>query len=214
MLYDTRHGCVRNMSGEDENADGADVTDDILSHASSVHGITHVHAKGAPTSGVYSHAVRIDPTKCDLLFLSGQTGNDPNAENEAVAKGGLGPQVFQALLNALNIIKSQGGDASSIISVTALMKDVREKNTSGHIKEIVLGMARKNQREAFDHIYRAFFTTYDMTKENGNLPARTMYWVPEVSWEWPTEDTVVELQIIAAVPKEKSSGGMSHSLLH
>ncbi len=54
-----------------------------------------------------------------------------------------------------------------------------------------------------------------MSKEKGNMPARLQVWVSEVPWEYPTEDTVVEILGEAAIPKsswELFLGGLSGSI--
>ena len=138
----------------------------------------------APTPGAYSQGVLVDPTTHKLLFLAGQTGNDKASEGEAVVDGGVGSQTTQTLKNMLAVVKAAGGDADSFVSMDVFLKDSDD---------------RKGSREAYDVAYRAFFAEHGRTKERGNMPARVQVWVSEVPWEFPLEDTVVEIRGIAAI---------------
>lgn len=140
----------------------------------------------APTPGAYSQGVLVDPVTHKLLFLAGQTGNDKNRDGEAVVDGGYGPQTAQVLKNMLAIVEEAGGDASSFVAMDVFLKDCED---------------RKKSRQDYDSAYRAFFAEHGMSKEKGNMPARYQVWVSEVPWEYPLEDTVVEIRGIAAIPR-------------
>ncbi len=141
----------------------------------------------APTPGAYSQGILIDPLTYDLLFLAGQTGNDPAKEGEPVVEGGFGPQTTRALKNMLAIVEAAGGDASSFVAMDVFLKD--SPTSEG----------RKASRLAFDGAYRAFFAERGISKERGALPTRFQVWVSEIPWEAPTEDTLVEIRGIAAI---------------
>lgn len=146
----------------------------------------HIRTKGAPTPGAYSQAVLVDPMTHCLLFLAGQTGNDPGSEGEAVVEGGIGPQTTQTLKNMLAIVLAAGGDAECFVAIDVFIKYDGDP---------------KKARETFDAAYQAFFKEHGVTKGADNMPARVQVWVPEVPWEYPTEDTVIEIRGIAAIDR-------------
>ena len=94
-----------------------------------------------PAPGAYSPGVLIDPLTHDLLFLAGQTANDPNKEGEPIVDGGVGPQTTQTLKNMLAIVEAAGGNAHSFVSMDVFIKDSSD---------------RKGSREEYDTAYRAF----------------------------------------------------------
>ena len=150
----------------------------------------------APTPGFYSQAVCVNPGDCTLVFLAGQTGNLPKVEDkeEPVVSGGLGPQTTQALKNILAVVEAAGGGVNDIVELKVFLKDSVMNSQSKP-------SARTAQREMFNSAYVEFFTQHKRTKEAGNLPARTMMWVAEVPLEFPTEDTLVEITAVAAIPR-------------
>lgn len=145
-----------------------------------------IFTEKAPTPGAYSQGVLVNPATHNILFLAGQTGNDKNREGEAVVDGGYGPQTTQVLKNMLAIVEAAGGDASSFVAMDVFLKDCDD---------------RKKSREDYDSAYRSFFAEHGRTKEQRNMPARCQVWVSEVPWEYPLEDTVVEIRGIAAIPR-------------
>jgi enamine deaminase RidA (YjgF/YER057c/UK114 family) len=156
----------------------------------------HILTKSAPEPGFYSQAVLVDPEKCNLLFLAGQTGNIPRVPDEPIVSGGLYPQTFQALRNILAVVKAAGGTINSIAEIKVFLKDTEEKGEAKHA-------ARAEARKTFGEAYVDFFAKcHGVTKETKNLPARTLVWVSEVPLEYPAEDTLVELTATAAIPKK------------
>lgn len=149
-----------------------------------------IHTVAAPQPGAYSQGVLVDPLKCNLLFLSGQTGNVPDGDKEPVIDDGIGPQTTQALRNLLAVVKAAGGDVSSFVSVDVFLKD---PDVSERQKVASRNMMRVNMNRA----YKEFFVEEGIVM----LPARMMVWVVEVPLEYPTEDTVVEIKAVAAIPK-------------
>ena len=79
----------------------------------------HIHTSEAPTPGAYSQGVLVN----EVLYLSGQTGNDVNLKEEAVVEGGVGSQTTQALKNLLSVVKAAGGNADSFIRLMVFLKD-------------------------------------------------------------------------------------------
>ncbi len=156
------------------------------------HHLTHK----APKPGFYSQAVSIDPKDCTLVFLAGQTGNVPRIKNEPVIEGGLGPQTTQTLKNIVAVVEEAGGNINDIVELKVFLKDSEE---GGENKD----QARTVARKTFGTAYTEFFTKHGISKKNNNLPARTMVWVSEVPLEYPTENTLVEITAIAAIPKNK-----------
>jgi len=139
-----------------------------------------------PTPGAYSQGVLVDPMNHKILFLAGQTGNDKSRDGEPVVEGGYGPQTAQVLKNMLAIVEEAGGDASSFVAMDVFLKDCED---------------RKKSREDYNSAYCEFFAQYGITREKGNMPARCQVWVSEVPWEYPLEDTMVEIRGIAAIPR-------------
>ena len=152
--------------------------------------LKYINTKLAPPPGFYSQGILIDPEKYYLLFLAGQTGNIP--ETDEVEKG-LYAQTLRALNNILGVIIEAGRNAA-IIEINVFLKDPP-------VPDDQKSEARKLTRTTFGQAYERFFTNYGISKEKNNLPVRTLVWVSEVPIEFPTEDTLVELQARVAIPK-------------
>ncbi|MFA5830233.1 MAG: RidA family protein [Candidatus Paceibacterota bacterium] len=158
--------------------------------------IDYIDTTNAPTPGFYSQAVVVDPEKCNLLFLAGQTGNISELPDEPVVSGGLYQQTFQALKNILAVVKAAGGGINSIIEIKVFLKDSEKKIRYAKQQE------RYMSRIIFGEAYTDFFISHGVSKKTKNLPARTLVWVSEVPLEYPAEDTLVELTAVAAIPKK------------
>lgn len=139
-----------------------------------------VHTSKAPEPGAYSQGVGVGSRE-NLVFLSGQTGNDP-VSGEVVA-GGVGPQTTQVLENLLAVVEKAGGHAGTIASLDVF---IRYSEDPG------------GDRLQFAEAYEAFFKKFGMSREAGNMPARMQVWVSEIPWE--SEDTRIEIRGIAVVP--------------
>ena len=133
----------------------------------------------APSPGAYSQAVALFYQDRVEIKLAGQTGNLPPLENprESVIEGGIGPQTTQTLKNLLALVNVAGGRAEHFVKLEVLLKDPRTAEL------------RKKQRETFNAAYKEFFRVHGVK----DLPARVMYWVPEVPMEYPSEDTQIEI---------------------
>lgn len=143
----------------------------------------HVYTKKAPTPGAYSQGVLVDPGTHKLLFLAGQTGNDKSRKGEPVVEGGVGPQTTQCLKNIATILDSlDHTHPMFLVSVDVFLKD------SGNVQ------ARQDDWYKYNEAYKSFFKEYGITK----LPARMQVWVADVPWA--TEDTLVEVRAVAAIP--------------
>lgn len=154
----------------------------------------YIQTNNAPEPGDYSQAVLVDIEKSNLLFLAGQTGNVSGIEDEPVVEGGLGPQTTQALENIAAVVVSAGGRVEHIVEIKVFLKD---SELIGEVRQ----KERTEARKTFGSAYVAFFEKHGITKENKNLPARTLVWVSEIPLEYPNENTLVELTATAAVPK-------------
>ena len=146
----------------------------------------HIHTLNAPTPGAYSQGVLVDPLTHCLLFVAGQTGNDPTKQDQPVVEGGIGPQTTQILKNILAIVREAGGNADSIVSMEVYLK--ADDNL-------------KVAREAYDQAYRGFFANHGMSRDQKNMPARVTLWVTEIPWE--NEDTQIEIRAIAAIERRR-----------
>lgn len=145
----------------------------------------------APTPGAYSQAIAIDLGPVKLMFLAGQTANDPNTKNQACVPednegNNYGPQTTRCLENILAIIKAGGGDADSIVRLVVFLKDPGTQHL------------QKKSRVQFNDAYMAFFEEHGV--ESAELPARTQVWVSEIPWE--SEPTVVEIQADAVITND------------
>ncbi len=158
--------------------------------------IKYLFPDKAPSPGPYTPAVCVEyPELCRLVFLAGQTGNVPGVEGEPVINGGLGPQVTQTLANIVSVVEYAGGDIRHIVELKIFLKDSEAPDKKDRQRE------RAAARKVCNEAYLGFFEMYGRTKKAGNLPARTMLWAPEVPLEFPTEDTLVEITAIAAIPR-------------
>ncbi|MDP3963213.1 MAG: RidA family protein [bacterium] len=138
----------------------------------------------APEPGYYSQCVLKDCGAFWLAHLAGQTGNVPGIPGEPVIYGGIGPQTTQALKNIAAILKDAGGSITDVSKYRVILKDTEP-----------LGISLTNAREAFGKAYAEFLAKYGISKENGNLPARTLFWAVEVPLEAPNEDTLIEIEV-------------------
>lgn len=67
----------------------------------------------------FSEAVRSG----DLLFLSGQIGTVPGADN-ALAKGGIGPEAEQTLSNIRAVLGRHGASMREVVKCTVFLADI------------------------------------------------------------------------------------------
>ncbi|SDY99907.1 2-iminobutanoate/2-iminopropanoate deaminase [Lysobacter sp. yr284] len=67
----------------------------------------------------FSEAVRSG----ELLFLSGQIGTVPGADN-ALAKGGIGPQAEQTLSNIRAVLERHGASMRDVVKCTVFLADI------------------------------------------------------------------------------------------
>lgn len=78
---------------------------------------------GSPDPGAaklpFSEAVRSG----DLLFLSGQIGTVPGADN-ALAKGGIGPEAEQTLSNIRAVLERHGASMRDVVKCTVFLADI------------------------------------------------------------------------------------------
>jgi 2-iminobutanoate/2-iminopropanoate deaminase len=88
----------------------------------------------------FSEAVRVG----EMLYVSGQIGNLPGTLT--LAPGGIGPEARRALENIKAILERHGSSLGQVVKCTVFLADIKEW-------------------QAFNEIYREFFTT--------NLPARS-----------------------------------------
>jgi len=156
--------------------------------------VRHIFTDRAPEPGFYSPAVAVDVGNSTLVFLSGQTGNVPGLPGEPVIRGGVGPQTYQALKNILAVVRAVGGDVDDIVELKVFLKD---SEGAGEAQQ----EARSATRKVFGEAHTEFFSKHGLSKEEQNLPARTMVWVSEVPLEYPAEDTLVEITATAVIPK-------------
>lgn len=69
----------------------------------------------------FSEAVRSG----DLLFLSGQIGTVPGADN-ALAKGGIGPEAEQTLSNIRAVLERHGASMRDVVKCTVFLADIAD----------------------------------------------------------------------------------------
>lgn len=155
----------------------------------------HLLTKSAPEPGFYSQAVTVDVGEHTFVFLAGQTGNIPGVKDEPVIDGGLGPQTTQTLKNIVAVVEAVGGNLAHVVELKVFLKD---SEGTGRVQQ----EARAAARKTFGTAYTEFFTKRGLSREEGNLPARTMVWVAEVPLEFPAEDTLVEITATAVIPKK------------
>jgi len=149
-------------------------------------GIDHVYTQDAPEPGAYSQGVLYDPSWDKLLFIAGQTGNDPSLPDQPVVVGGVGPQTTQALKNIDAVLKSVGADFRRLVSVDVFLKDSGDTIT------------RQNDWRQYNEAYKKFFAEHGVT-DNKFMPARMQVWVADVPWA--IEDTLVEIRAVAAISR-------------
>jgi len=135
-----------------------------------------IETKRAPQPGNYSQGIKVDLGNYVVLYTSGQTGNIPHVQDEPVAEGGIGMQTARALENVRGIVEAAGGSLEHVVKVTVFMENM-ERDKSG-----------------FEAVYRRFFS--DTTP-----PARSLVEVKRVPLA--SEDTIVEIEAIAYIPKSK-----------
>ncbi len=68
----------------------------------------------------FSEAVRVG----NLLFLSGQVGNEPGVM--AVVPGGIGPETKQTLENIRGTLERYGSDLDHVVKCTIFLADIDE----------------------------------------------------------------------------------------
>jgi 2-iminobutanoate/2-iminopropanoate deaminase len=98
-----------------------------------------------PATGTYSQAVRTG----DLIFVTGQTGRDPNTGR---LEDGLEAQARRMLSNLGAILNAAGSSPADILKVTLILADI-------------------NDFKAVDLIYSAWLPGLGITA----LPARTAF---------------------------------------
>ena len=72
-----------------------------------------------PATGTYSQAIRAS----DLVFVTGQTGRDPNTGK---LEEGLGAQSRRMLSNIDAILNAAGCSPADIVKVTLLLTDIKD----------------------------------------------------------------------------------------
>ena len=98
-----------------------------------------------PATGTYSQAIRTG----DLVFLTGQTGRDPDSGQ---LEEGLEAQTKRVLSNIDAVLNASGCTAADIVKVTLLLVDIRDF-------------------KAVDQIYSAWLPGLGVTP----LPTRTAF---------------------------------------
>jgi len=130
----------------------------------------------APAPGNYSQARVVELRDCLVVYISGQTGNDPKTDK--VVMGGIGPQTTQALSNIQGILESVRG-----VSVRGGLE---------HVVDMTVFLENmERDKKGFEEAYTAV-----MPKP---LPARALVEVTRVPLL--SEETVVELKAIAYIPR-------------
>jgi 2-iminobutanoate/2-iminopropanoate deaminase len=76
-----------------------------------------IHASGAPSSPLYSQAIKAG----GLVYLSGFTGID--AATRQLAGETIEEQTRQAILNCREVLKAAGSSLEQVIQVTVLLSD-------------------------------------------------------------------------------------------
>lgn len=151
-------------------------------------GIRHIYTKKAPEPGAYSQGVMPDPHYYQTLYLAGQTGNDPDLPDQRVVSGDVGHQTFRALMNLIAVVEAAGGDASSFVKLNVYLKDPGSEEQ------------RQADWHKYNDAYQGFFASQGITHKM-EMPARKQLWVSDVPWA--TEETIVEIDGIAAIPRQK-----------
>ena len=80
-----------------------------------------IHTKSAPEAiGPYSQGIKAG----DFLFISGQTGVEPNTGK--VVPGGVEEQADQVCKNLLAIIEAAGATPEKIVKTTCFLADMKD----------------------------------------------------------------------------------------
>ena len=119
-----------------------------------------------PSIGTHSQAIRVG----DLVFLTAQTGRDPNTGK--LVEGGVEAQTKQMLANVEAILNAAGCTTDDIVKVTLLMADIKDF-------------------KAIDVLYAAWLPGLGVTP----LPARTAF----AAHQLPA-GALVMLEVVAAYP--------------
>lgn len=144
--------------------------------------LNHVVVKWAPERGLYVHAVKFDPSRVDLVELSGQTST-----NSAT---GIKLQVQDSLRAILLALAAADGDFTNLVKVRLLLVD------SG-IGSPVCGRKTLQWKEV-NEAYREFFVEQRGVLTE-HLPTRVCCWVAAVPY--PDQNYLVEIEATAAIPK-------------
>lgn len=75
----------------------------------------------APPAGPYSHAVI---GTGDLVYLSGQTGQDPSTGE--IVSGGVGAETRQVFANLLQVLNAAGLDFAAVVKCTVFLVDMAD----------------------------------------------------------------------------------------
>lgn len=137
-----------------------------------------ISTKNAPTPGNYSQGRVVDLGNHYVVHCAGQTGNNPEMEDEAIVDGGIGPQTVQALRNIEAVLAEVGGSLCDVVDMTVFMKDMA------------------TDKAAFEAAYTEVMKP--------PLPARALVEVSEIPLV--AEDSVVELKATAYVRKRRPGG--------
>jgi 2-iminobutanoate/2-iminopropanoate deaminase len=134
----------------------------------------------APTPGNYNQAFKVDVGLSYLLYTAGQTGNLPSIEDidEPVVEGGIGPQTTQTLKNIEAVLAAAGGTLQHVIKTTVFLEDFADK-------------------AGFEEAYTGYFSEKGVSKDI--LPARSTV---EARVPLATENTLVEIEAVAYIPKQ------------
>jgi 2-iminobutanoate/2-iminopropanoate deaminase len=76
-----------------------------------------VHSSGAPSSPLYSQAVKAG----GFIFLSGFTGLDPGTQR--LSGETIEEQTHQAIRNCESVLKAAGSNLEDVVQVTVLLRD-------------------------------------------------------------------------------------------
>lgn len=107
---------------------------------------TRIKTDAAPPAiGTYSQAIRTG----DLIFVTGQTGRDPDTGK---LEDGLEPQTRRMFANLDAVLNAAGCSAADVVKVTLLLADIKDF-------------------KAVDQIYAAWLPGLGVTP----LPARTAF---------------------------------------
>ncbi len=138
--------------------------------------ISTIQTDKAPEPGNYIQAKVVELRDYLVVYLAGQTGNDP--KTDLVVPGGAGPQTTQALANIKGILES--------------VKGVSVRGGLEHVVDMTVYLENMGRdKKDFEAAYVA-----SMPKP---LPARALVEVTHVPLL--SEDTVVELKAVAYIPR-------------